>query len=327
MLRGTKTLVSCSWMLLLATAASLSGIASVRANTAVLFGATGAVGNDVLRSILAANDDDDRPYFTKLILVGRRAFPPKVEDLLPESPADLPEVVRVEIPNLEHVDRNEELMESIAGDGAPVACFIAVGAGFPHLSDRRDWHSIEVTMAGSMARLCGKTGSTVITAFTSADSDLDPVPFSAEELTPTGTPMGWWPLVVGVFRVMGLKEQTMISNARAAAADAAVTAGHPHIRFFQPSNIITKDIRYGWLDWTLFKIHAVLDPVLPTKFHSVTTEVLAKAMVQDAVDVLNGRPADVAVPDEDGATRFLYGDFVRIAGERSAGEGTTAADL
>jgi len=315
MSRGTSRIISCSWVLLLATAISLSSVASVRANnTAVLFGATGAVGNEVLRTILEAKSgDNEDPFFTKLVLVGRRAFPPKVEDLLPSSPTDLPEIVRVEIPNLEEADQHEELAEQIAGDGSSVACFLAVGAGHPNQYDFHSFHSIEVTMNGSMAKLCGKMGSTSVTLLSAIDPDIKAEPYSAEELVPTGEPMGWWPVVAEMMRIMGLKEQAVISNARLAAT-TTTTSSPAHVRIFNPSNIITEEIRYGWLDWTLFKIHAVIDPVLPTKYHSVTTKLLASAMVKDAMNVLTG---SAHVDEDDGATRFTYGDFLRITGEGS----------
>lgn len=308
--------------MLLVISMSLSGIASVQANTAVLFGATGAVGNDILRVILAAKDSENNsnPFFSKLILVGRRAFPSKVEDLLTPSSKDHPEIVRIQIPNLEHVDENEELAAHVTNDGADVACFIAVGSGFPQLSDLHDWHSTEITMAASMARLCGKTGATSLTLFTSMDAEANPKAYSAEELAPTGIPMGWWPVVLGTMRVLGLKEEAVISNTMDAAASATDV---PQIRIFQPSNIITKEIRYGWVDWTFFKFHSVMDPYIPTRYHSVTTELLATAMVNDAMSILSGKPAGGIVSDKDGATRFTYGDFVRIAGENYGREGTT----
>jgi len=322
----TKSL-SGSWMpLLVAAWLSLSGIASVRANTAVLFGATGDVGNEVLRAILAVSNakTNDKPFFTKLVLVGRRAFPPKVEDLLTPSPADLPEIVRIEIPNLEHVDQHEALLTHATEDGSDVACFIAVGSGFPHLSDLHDWHSVEVTMAGSMARLCGKAGAASLTTFTSVDVEANPEAFGAEELVPTGVPMGWSRMVLGIMRVLGSKEEAVISNAGASARAAAARV--PRVRIFRPSNIITKELRYGWLDWTIFKLHAILDPYIPTRYHSVTAELLATAMVKDAMNVLSGR--SVALPESAGGTatekhgaiRFTYGDFVRIAGENAGTE-------
>mmetsp|Transcript_11276 Transcript_11276/g.11375 ORF Transcript_11276/g.11375 Transcript_11276/m.11375 type:complete len:89 (+) Transcript_11276:84-350(+) len=83
-------------------------------------------------------------------------------------------------------------------------------------------------------------------------------------------------------------------------------------------------MRYGWFDWTVFKFHAVFDPWLPTRYHSVTTELLANAMVTDSVNILSGRTsaASTTVGDvgEDGATRFTYGYFVRIVAGEDAGE-------
>jgi len=316
--------ITRSYSLLLITAVvSLSGISSVRGKTAVLFGATGGVGNDVLRAILNAKEkNDDYPFFTKLVMVGRRAFPPKVEDLLPQSPDELPEIVRVEIPNLEHADEHELLTEMETD-----ACFIAVGSGFPMQSDMHDWHSVDVTMAGSMTRLCSKMRATSITMFTSVDADTNPEPFRDEDLIQTGIPMGWWPVLMGTLRMMGLKELTVISNANATAAKEI-----PHVRIFQPSDIITRELRYGWFDWAVFKFHAVFDPWLPTRYHSVTTELLAKAMVQDAVHLLSGLAAagtttTTASTDPDGATRFTYDDFLSIAGEEDTFGETKTTEL
>lgn len=302
MFRTTTITCSLLFVTALSLSLSLSNIATAEAKTAVLFGATGAVGNDVLRAIIAKNENIH--FFTKVILVGRRQSSPVVIDALPQSSSELPEVVQIEVQDLGDVDQNDELaaMETDA-------CFVAVGAAFPHLSDLHDWHSVEVTMTRSMVRLCAKMNATSITVFTAIDSELAPEPFTNKELTKTGTPLGWWPVLVGSMHMMGLKEKVVISNTKAAI---------PFVRLFQPANIITKEIRYGWLDWILFKFHGVFNPYLPTRYHSVTTELLAKAMVRDAVNILSGRTTTTATADdadEDGATRFTYGDFLRIAGE------------
>jgi len=316
---------------------SLSAIAVARAKTAVLFGANGSVGIDVLRALVNHHDH----FFEKVILVGRR-FPPEVMDVLPSSTSStssqsstkLPEVVFVEVEDLSNVDRldHEELAASTDTTEANSdvhtadACFVAVGAAMPQLSDFHDWHNVEVTMAGSIARMCGKgkgkLHATSITIFTAIEAESDPTPFADHELVPTGhgdttsntggkTPIGWWPVLVNTVRVMGLKEKSVLSNSNVSSI--------PFVRIFQPSNIITKELRYGWLDWTLFKFHAIFDEWLPTRYHSVTTELLANAMVQDAVNVLSGNAgtniADGSSGDGDGAIRFTYGDFVRIVGE------------
>ena len=304
--------LSCSLLCLIALSLSRI-IRETEAKTAVLFGATGAVGNEVFRAMLA----EKKPFFTKVILVGRRPFPPEVIDpvaLWDELPL---EVIKFEdISDLGNVDQHDELAAMEAD-----ACFIAVGNAFPQRSDLHDWHFVEVTMAKSMTRLCGKMQATTITVFTAIDSEQpDPTPYSEEELTKTGTPMGWWPVLMGTMRMMGLKETAVASEV------SKMTTHIPLVRIFQPSNIITEEIRYGWLDWTVFKFHAVFDPWLPTRYHSVTTELLAYAMVTDSINILSGSTASASASTtvsnvgEDGATRFTYGDFVRIAAGEDVGE-------
>ena len=311
MLRTTTR--SC--FLLCLTALSLSRIRAIEAQTAVVFGATGAVGNAVFRALLAQK----QPIFTKVILVGRRPFPPEV--IAPvTSWAELPlEVIKVEdIVDLGNVDQHAELAAMDAD-----ACFLAVGNAFPQRSDLHDWHRVDVTMAAAMTRLCGKMQATTITVFTAIDADQpDPEPYSAEELTKTETPLGWWPVLLGTMRMMGVKETAVVS---AVTKMTTTTQIPPLVRIFQPSNIITKELRYGWLDWTVFKFHAVFDPWLPTRYHSVTTELLADAMVTDAINILSGSTAASATTTvgevgADGATRFTYGDFVRIVAGENVGE-------
>jgi len=287
--------------LLLAAALSLSTTtAVVEAKTAVLFGATGAVGNEVLRSIVR------NPFFTKVILVGRR-FPPKVMDLLSpqSSSSQLPEVVKVQLPDLNDIDKNEELLAMEAD-----ACFIAVASGFPHLSDLHDLYSVEVDMAASMTRLCSQMHVQSVTVFSAIDPGKNPEPFTEEELVKKddATPLGWWNMLKHIVRIMGLKENAVTSNSKTI----------PFVRIFQPSNIITEEIRYGWLDWTIFQIHPLLDPWIPTRYHSVNVTLLGMAMVGDAVRVLSGTTTstsddDMTARDEDGATRLTYGDFLRVA--------------
>jgi hypothetical protein len=78
----------------------------------------------------------------------------------------------------------------------------------------------------------------LITIFTAIDSEqTDLEPYSDEELTKSGTPMGWWPVLVGTMRMMGLKEKAVASESK--------KMDIPFVRIFQPSNIITKEIRYG----------------------------------------------------------------------------------
>jgi len=273
---------------LLATGLLGSLSSTARAKTAVVFGATGNVGNEILRSIV------HEPSFTKLILVGRKEFPPKVTDLLPESL----EVVEVVHPDLGTIDQHEGLAEMDAD-----ACFVAVGAGFPQNSDVHDWHYIEVTMAKAISKVCGKMNVQSIAVFTSPEGDKAR-PYSDEELAKTNVPMGIMTVFTDTIRMMRLKEEAVISASKGII---------PFVRIFQPITIITKEFRYGWLDWSIFKFHAVFDKWLPTDYHSVTVELLGEAMVGDSVNILSGKTTTK------GTTMLKYGDFLTIV-DKHGGE-------
>lgn len=269
---------------LLATALIVSLSSMAHAKTAVVFGATGTIGNDILRSIV------NEPYFTKVILVGRKEFPPKVTDLLPETL----EVTTVIHPDLGTIDQHQELAAMDAD-----ACFVAAASGHPQSSDMHDWHYIEVVIAESISRACGKMKVQSISVFTAIEGD-EAKHYSKKELEKTNEPIGWMKLFSDTIRMMRLKEEAVIS-----ASEGVI----PYIRIFQPSNIITRELRYGWLDWSLFKFHAVFDEWLPTEYHSVTTELLADAMVEDSVNALSGKTI------ETGPAFLKYGDFLTILGE------------
>lgn len=285
---ASRSTISKAFALFLTTTTllliSLAG--KVNAKTAVVFGATGAVGNEVLRSII-----HEKNSFTKVILVGRKEFPPKVTHLFFDSSMEVTEVVH---PDLGTIDQHQELV-SMSAD----ACFVAAGSGFPARSDLHDWHYIEVEMAKSMSRLCGSMNAKVLSVFTAVSGDKAR-PYSEEELQKKGVPMGWMPVFSDTLRMMRLKEEAVISSSKGKI---------PFVRIFMPSDIITKEIRYGWLDWSIFKFHAVFDDWLPTEYHSVTTEFLAEAMVKDSDNVLSGQTPDASV------TFLKYGDFATFVGE------------
>merc|ERR1719446_225734 len=123
---------------------------------------------------------------------------------------------------------------------------------------------------------------------------------------------------------MRVKEQAVIAEA-SSSQSSSNSQMIPNVRIFQPSNIVTEEIRFGFLDSTLFKIHGFLDPLIPTHYHSVTTQLLGTAMVQDAVSLLSSGSCDndsaasatATATATDGVvvTRLDYGDFVRIVGK------------
>lgn len=140
-----------------------------------------------------------------------------------------------------------------------------MGSGNPQDMNLRDWHSVEVDLIASITRLCDKIQVKTVALLSAVDTEDEPIPYTEEELnTADANPLGWMKMVSTYTRMMGLKELAVINESK----------NIPFVRIFRPSNIITKEIRYGWLDWTLFKFHKVADPIIPTKYHSVKVELL-----------------------------------------------------
>lgn len=266
------TLLKSSVQLLLLTCI---GTTVANAHTAVLFGASGAVGSEVLHALLR------QPFWEKVILVGRRwpTFDNKTGTIL----------TQIELPDLNEVDRNERLRQTQAD-----ACIIALGVGSPHHSSLHYWHSVEVEMTAKIASLCKEMQVQYISLLSAVDSDSEPNPYSAEDLKNSDGPIGWWGMLTQYSRMKGLAEH------------AVASAGIAAVRLIKPSNIVTETTRYGWFDWTVFKITPLLDRLLPEYYHSVPVKLLGTAMAGDAEEVLS-KDDDVL-----GVSKLTYADYIRI---------------
>lgn len=130
-------------------------------------------------------------------------------------------------------------------------------------------------------------------------------PFSHEEIhADNQTPLGWMMCLSLYYRVKGLEEKAVITSSKSI----------PHVRLFQPSTIVTQEIRYGWIDWVLFRIHKIVDPYIPTTYHSVDVRLLGMAMVADAIDVLQSSIIEHDIAGTHVA-KLTYADFLRVAGD------------
>ena len=86
------------------------------------------------------------------------------------------------------------------------------------------------------------------------------------------------------------------------AVEAAVVALHfPRASFFRPSLIVTPSVRYGLQDWLTQAIFPRISWLLPSRFHEVTVDELARAMRVNAE-----RPSAKAVEI------LEYPDYVRL---------------
>ena len=274
-------------------------ITTTNAHTALVFGSSGTVGSEILRAIVS------NPFWEEVVLVGRR-FPPKINDLLKQQPIV---VHQIQLSNLSNVQDNKELLDMFMTTKID-ACFIAVGSGSPQDNNLKDWHSVEVDLVASMTRLCNKIQVKSVTLLSAVDSDDDPTPFTENELNADNNtkPLGWLKMVLKYTRMMGLKEMAVKEEAK----------NVPFVRIFRPNTIITKENRYGWVDWTFFKLHAILDPFLPTKYHSVQVGLLGEAMVNDAALILSTIDGGDGLSSKE--TKLTYGDFLNIIAKMSEGE-------
>ena len=246
------------------------------------------------------------------------------------------------------------------------ACIIAVGVSEPmKMLSLQQWYSIEVDMVGSIARYCVNVGgATYINVLSTVDAELQPLPFGFEEIQEgheeeevsqqeqkqKPKPIGWITMLKYYFRIKGLEEQAVIEAATTATATAAHAADESkksknkiHISLFQPNSIITKELRYGYVDWCIFWIHWILDPILPLPYHSIQVEILGQAMALDAAIQINNnnKKKNVAGKEEEETTtkeeeeedinnvkvvRYTYNDFMNIINNNNDDAAATASD-
>ena len=148
-----------------------------------------------------------------------------------------------------------------------------------------------------------------LSVMTSVDAQDDPKPFTETELPSDGASdddkkVGWWGMLSNNARMKGLVQVAVTASATTI----------PHVRFFQPSNIKTDEVRYGWVDWTLFKLLPVLDPLFPSQYKSIYFRLLGKAIATDAVQVLhNDDGASGSTSETTSNIAYLkYADFYQI---------------
>jgi uncharacterized protein YbjT (DUF2867 family) len=66
------------------------------------------------------------------------------------------------------------------------------------------------------------------------------------------------------------------------AEDAVRAAGFARTSFFRPSLLVTRDIRYGLQDRLTQALFPIVSPILPSRFHQIRIEDLARAMRSNA---------------------------------------------
>ena len=185
---------------------------------------------------------------------GRRA----PEALLETIEAARRSRVRSHVVDMSSLEADVERILVAAGGAAGSAGFCTLGVGQPRKVPREEVWRVDVGYAGAFARACRAAGVGHMSLLSSVSADAASRNY--------------------YLRVKG-------------SAEAAVTAaGCPRTSLFRPSLLVTKELRYGLQDrvsqWLLPK----LSPLLPSRFHEIRVEDLARAMRVNAE-----RPAAAAV--------------------------------
>ena len=290
--RASSTLNGTNLLLLLLLSV-VSAESAVQAQpSALVFGASGQVGFEVLRALEADE------HWGNISVVGRNNFPPKVEELIKKSKKT---ITKISIPSLVDADTNPSLQTLQENNFE--ACFIAIGMAYPHQSSLQYWHSVEVEMVASISRLCSNVGVRTISLLSAIDAEEEPNPLSKQELGESdnsqSNAIGWWKMMSYYSLIKGLEEKAVINASPSSS-----------IRLFQPSSIVTKEHRYGWVDFCIFKFHKLFDPILPTRYHSVDVRLLGMAMAKDAIQILNQKKHGSQT-----IKRLTYQDYIEIVGE------------
>ena len=137
-----------------AAAAAASAAAAAEHRTghkAVLFGATGAVGSEVLRALLRERPDEEGvPRWSDVVLIGRR----EVDSSRTSGGANAANVTvtQVVVPDLAAQAALAAGTAAAAAAGGADACFIAIGSGRPQEQDLGEWHAVDVDMVTPVSR-------------------------------------------------------------------------------------------------------------------------------------------------------------------------------
>ena len=258
--------------------------------TAVVFGGSGAVGSEVLKSVLSDE------FFDEVVVVGRHSSFKKIDEIVSSDAGDT-KVTTVNLARLEDISTYADI------DRAD-ACLIALGAGAPHHDNLQHWLSVEIDLIRTIAEFCNKIHVRSISLLSAVDVENESAAsFTKEEIESYGEgSLGWINMIILYMRIKGLEERAVIESAKDVE----------YIRLFQPNTIVTEQPRYGWFDATLFQLHKLVDPYLPARYHSVHVRLLGAAMVADAKMKLQEEVRDGTQQD---VSKLSYEDFVSVAGK------------
>jgi uncharacterized protein YbjT (DUF2867 family) len=157
------------------------------------------------------------------------------------------------------------------------AAFCTMGIGQPSRAPKEEFWRVDVELAGAFARGCRTAAIPHISLLSSVGADAG--------------------------------SRTYYLKVKGRAERAVTELDFPRVSIFQPSLLVTREIRYGLQDQITQAVFPWIAPLLPSRFHQITVEELGRAMRINAE-----RPSDRRVEI------LRYRDFVALL----AAQGTPA---
>jgi uncharacterized protein YbjT (DUF2867 family) len=156
------------------------------------------------------------------------------------------------------------------------AAFCTMGIGQPRRASKDEVWRVDVELAGAFARGCRTAGVPHISLLSSVGADAD--------------------------------SRTYYVRVKGRAERAFTDLSFPRTSLFRPSLLVTRQLRYGLQDRITQAVVPWLSPLLPSRFHQITVEHLARAMRVNAE-----RPSDRSVEI------LYYAQFMELTGSHRVG--------
>lgn len=219
------------------------------AKDAIILGSSGLVGGLVLEHMLASPNWDTIHVIVRKPLKMKHT---KINELL--------------LPDLTQMTTDPQLTKLTLKKGKIDAAVVTLGVNTPFDWTLQQLLDVEVRLTSIFAQFCHSHLDVKYISLLSGVGTEREYKFSDEELA---TKLTWWNLASFYPYVKGNVE------------DVVVRSGIPYKSFFRPANFETDEYRFGTMDMILQWICAILNPVIPSEYHSIHVNDIARAMFND----------------------------------------------
>jgi len=250
---------------------------------AIILGSSGLVGSLVLQNML------DSSSWNKIHVIVRKPLKlkhAKINELL--------------VPDLTQMTKDPQIQKLEEKKGAIDAAVVTLGVNTPFGWSVQQLLDVEVGLTSMFADFCqARLDVKYISLLGSVGTERG-YEFSEEELE---TKLSWWNLFNFVPYVKGNVE------------DAVIASGIPYKSFFRPANFETDEYRYGSIDIILQWTCTVANLFVPSMYHSIHVNDIAKAMFEDIEEALVEMKKDQSIAEKDKIKH--YKDMITLVNRKT----------